>query len=90
MYFTTGTTIQRGTIIHTFTLDLGACSFEYPEPPSWKVIGANEYINKIYSNIKYIIKNNIIFYNIRYIRVFAYAHDYLLTNSLAVLGKSSI
>ena len=59
------------------------------EPPSWKVIGPNKNINKIYSNTKYIIKNNIIFYNIKYIRVFEYAHDYLLTNSLGVSNEQA-
>ena len=46
-------------------------------------------INKIYSNVRYIIKNNIIFYNIKYIRVFEYAHDYLLTNSLGVSNEQA-
>ena len=46
-------------------------------------------INRTYSNMKYIIKNNIIFYNIKYIRVFEYAHDYLLTNLLGVSNEKA-
>ena len=40
-------------------------------------------------NIQYIIKNCIIFYNIKYIWVFEYAHDYLLTNSLWVSNEQA-